>query len=278
MQLIVKEFAKLGLNAAQTCGVALGRATGLIDFPVPPNSSMRKTGAKTVRNYYISGVSCYLPIATMALQSGVRLREKISVLDFGCGVGRQLLHFTRNFPVPAYSACDVDHSAVGFIARNYPSVTARTNKFDPPLPFESGSMDMVYSVSTFSHINPEHQGDWLREMHRVTRPGGYCFLTTEGWTAFKKLRKMFPSEAAERELREKGILYKEYEFYAEAKSHKSLSPVVDTMVGIDKSYGSTAMTPEYIFDKWNSVGFKVISIVEGIIDNRQDLIVLHKAS
>jgi SAM-dependent methyltransferase len=278
MRLIVKEFAKLGLNAAQSCGVALGRTAGLIDFHVPLNSSMRKTGSKTVRSYYVGGVSCYLPIATMALQMGVKLRDKINILDFGCGVGRQLLHFTRNFPVPAYFACDVDHSAVDFIARNYPAVTARTNRFDPPLPFEAESMDMVYSVSTFSHINPEHQKDWLRDIYRITRPGGYCFLTTEGWTAFKKLRKQFPSEAAERELREQGILYKEYEFYTAAKSHKSLSPVVDSLVGIDKSYGSTVMTPEFIFDQWSLDGFKVITIIEGIIDYRQDMIVLHKSS
>jgi SAM-dependent methyltransferase len=276
MKLIFKEYAKLGLNAVQICGVALGRAIGLIDFPVPLNSSMRKTGSKTVRKYYVSGVTCYLPIATMALQLGIKLREKINILDFGCGVGRQLLQFTRNFPAPAYFACDVDHSAIDFIARKYPEVISRTNLFDPPLPFEAGSMDMVYSVSTFSHINPEHQQDWLREMYRITRPGGYCLLTTEGWTAFKKLRKIFPSGAAERELREKGILYKEYEFFKEAKSHKSPSALVDNLVGIDKSYGSTVMTPEYIFKNWSSAGFKVISVVEGIIDHRQDLIVLHK--
>jgi SAM-dependent methyltransferase len=278
MRPIVKESAKLTLNAVQACGVVLGRAAGIIDFPVPPNSSMRKTSGRTVQNYYFSGVSCYLPIATVALQMGIRLHDEINILDFGCGVGRQLLQFTRNFAAPAYFACDVDFSAIGFIARNYPSVTSRTNKFDPPLPFEADSMDMVYSVSTFSHINPEHQEEWLRELFRVTRPGGYCFLTTEGWTAFKKLADVFPSEAAERELRAKGILYKEYDFYDGAKSRKSLSPSVELLVGIDQSYGNTVMTPEFIFKKWVQVGFTVVAVVEGIIDYRQDLVVLHKAS
>jgi hypothetical protein len=74
---------------------------------------MRKTLGKTVRHYYLSGVSCYLPIATVALQVGIRLSEKINILDFGGGVGRQLLQFTRNFPAPAYFACDVDCSAIG---------------------------------------------------------------------------------------------------------------------------------------------------------------------
>jgi hypothetical protein len=51
---------------------------------------------------------------------------------------------------------------------------------------------------------------------------------------------------------------------------------VDNLVGIDKSYGSTVMTPDYIFRNWSSAGFKVISVIEGITDYRQDLIVLHK--
>jgi len=276
MQLTIKESAKLALNAKQACGVTFGHAFGLIDYPVPPNSSMRKTGSKTIHQYYESGITTYLPIATMALHLGVNLRGKINILDFGCGVGRQLLQFTRNFSGPTYFACDVDYSSVDFITRNYPSVISRTNQYDPPLPFEADSMDMVYSVSTFSHINPEDQVSWLEELHRVTRAGGYCFLTTEGWTAFKQLRKKFPSEAAERELRAKGILYKEYEFFEMAKSHKSLSPVVELLVGIDKSYGSTVMTPEFIFEKFSVASFKVVSVIEGIIGNRQDLIVLHK--
>lgn len=275
MKTKTKEFAKALLNGAQGCGVALGRAAGFIDFPVPLNSSMRKTSSKTIRHYYLSGINCYLPIATIALEMGVKLRGKINILDFGCGVGRQLLHFTRNFPEPAYFACDVDHSSVEFISRNYPSVTSRTNQFDPPLPFDAESMDMVYSVSTFSHINPDHQKDWLRELHRITRPGGYCFLTTEGWTAFETLRGTF-GEGAERELRAMGILYKEYEFFETAKKQGHVSPALTQLVGIDKSYGSTVMTPEFIRETWSGAGFEVVAIVQGIIDGRQDLIVVHK--
>jgi SAM-dependent methyltransferase len=273
---IAKEFAKTILNGAQGCGVAFGRAVGFIDFPVPLNSSMRKTGSKTIRHYYESGINCYMPIATIALEMGVGLGEKINILDFGCGVGRQLLHFTRNFPEPNYFACDVDHSSMEFISRNYPSVSSRTNRFDPPLPFDAESMDMVYSVSTFSHMNPDHQKDWLRELHRITRPGGYCFLTTEGWTALEKMQGVFAHESAECELRAKGILYKEYEFFETAKKGGHLSPAVTLLVGIDKSYGSTVMTPEFIRENWPGAGFEVVAIVQGIIDRRQDLIVLHK--
>jgi SAM-dependent methyltransferase len=278
MKLVIKELGKVVVNAMQNCGVALGHAVGWIDFPVPPNSSMRKTAARSVRAFYVSGVTCYLPIATIALHLGIELRRKINILDFGCGVGRQLYHFTHNFPEPTYFACDVDYSSIDFIARSYPLVISRANKFDPPLPFEAESMDMAYSVSTFSHFNPEHQNEWLRELHRVTRPGGYCFLTTEGWTAFEMLRSTFASEKAERELRTKGIIYKEYENLQAYRNHKPIAAVLTPLIGIDKSYGNTVMTPDFIRRNWSGEGFEVVTIVEGIIDYRQDLIVLRKTS
>lgn len=92
----------------------------------------------------------------------------------------------------------------------------------------------------------------------------------------EKTAQYFPE--SENELREKGILYKESERLQQNMNRKGLSPALKHMVGIDKSYGSTVMTPEYIRANWNAFGFKVEAIVEGVVDNRQDLIVLHKPS
>ena len=220
---LLRDTGKLIFDLGQKCQVALGRAAGIIDFPVPANSSLRKTSSRSIRHYYVSGVACYLPIATMSLRQGVRLCEPIRVLDFGCGVGRQLLHFVRHFPAVQYSACDIDRTSIAFIEKNYPQVDSRVNRFEPPLPFAEDSMDMIYSVSTFSHINPDQQGRWLRELRRVVAPGGYCFLTTEGWTAFGMLRDAFGRPGDEAKLRDNGILYREYAFLEGERRRKSLS-------------------------------------------------------
>ncbi|HEY3835395.1 MAG TPA: class I SAM-dependent methyltransferase [Bryobacteraceae bacterium] len=273
----LRESAKLILNGAQRGYVAAGRAVGIVDFPVPRFSSMKKTSSTSIRHYYVSGITCSLPIVTMALNHGVRLRENINVLDFGCGVGRQLLHLTRQFPAPRYFACDVDSTLVEFIEQNYPTVRAHVTRFDPPLPFEAGSMDMIYSVSTFSHINPEHQKSWLKELRRITRPGGYCFLTTEGWTALRMMGRLLDIEAAGKQLRETGIFYKEYDFYPVETQRRNLSPTVNLLRGIDQSYGSTVITPEFVREKWPAAGFEVVNVVEGIIDARQDLIILRRS-
>src|SRR5262245_59027477 len=90
-----KKLLKVGLNQWQKCVVGLGQLAGFIDFPVPPNSNIRKTGGRGIGSYYVSGVRISSSLMTCMLREGVRLNENIRVLDFGCGVARPLLHFTR---------------------------------------------------------------------------------------------------------------------------------------------------------------------------------------
>src|SRR5579863_5023887 len=98
LKFLLKTIGKAILDKYQSMKVALLRAMGVIDFPVPPNSRMRGTSSNTIRHYYESGLTTTLPIITAAYIEGLDLRASAEVLDFGCGVGRQLLHFKRNYP------------------------------------------------------------------------------------------------------------------------------------------------------------------------------------
>jgi SAM-dependent methyltransferase len=236
---------------------------------------MRKTSSRTISHYYISGIRCYLPIATMALHHGVDLDGDICILDFGCGVARELLHFQRYYPRPKYFACDVDVTSVDFVRKNF-SVECYKNEFEPPLRYDMSSMDMIYSVSTFSHLSPSDHDPWLRELCRVTKPGGFCFLTTEGPTAFSAMKQAFPDASDERQLRETGTLYKEYAYMNAERRRRLKIPVANLAMGITGSYGNTVLMPDHIRKTWPASGFDVIEIVEGIIDHRQDLVVLRK--
>lgn len=276
MERFAKEVVKLGLNVLQGAYVSAAKATSIIDFPVPANSSLRKTSSKTIRHYYVSGIRCYLPIATMALHYKINLTSNIRILDFGCGVARELLHFVRHYPQPKYFACDIDVTSVAFVKKNFPHVETYHNEFKPPLRYASAMMDMTYSVSTFSHLSPEDQGPWLEELCRITKPGGYCFLTTEGLTAFRMMSDVFGGPKCEQELRTKGVLYKEYYFMEEERQRKFRIPIVSATMGIDGTYGNTVLTPEYIRRTWVQSGFEVVDVIEGIIDHRQDLVVLRR--
>jgi len=274
----VNTLIRLLNNQYQYFIVVLGRMLGVVDFPVPPNSSMRKTSSVSIRHYYTSSIQTSLPIVVSAIQQKVKLDKNIRILDFGCGVGRQLLHFTRHFPDPDYYACDVDDTSIAFIKRGYRNVHSYTSSFNPPLKYETGFFDMVYSLSIFSHLGLEDQQKWLSELSRITRSGGYCFLTTEGFTALESLASNLKvnAEKLKEDLKQAGILYREYKFLKTFVGKKNTVKVVTPLVGIEGTYGNTMMSPDYIRKEWSSDKFDVMDVIEGVIDYRQDLVVLRR--
>jgi SAM-dependent methyltransferase len=272
-----KKLLKLGLNQVQNCVVGAARLTGIIDFPVPPNSSMRKTSTGSLMGFYLAGLRISLPIATCARREGVRLDQKIRILDFGCGVGRPLLHMTRMYPSPAYYACDIDHTSVAFIQKNYPQVQAYTSKFTPPLAYESDFFDLIYSVSIFSHLNLDDQGIWLRELARILKPGGFALLSTEGVTSLPfRCQHLAVDEATCRaRLDREGFYFEEAPDWKENVERQNTLAVTSLYVGIERSYGTTILTSDYIRRHWSSAGFEVCAVVDGVIDG-QDLVVLRR--
>jgi len=253
----------------------------LVGFPVPPYGLMRRTGPKSLWQYYAGGLRSYLPIAVLAQSQGIDLRSGIKVLDFGCGVGRQLLHFTHDYPAPTYFACDVHPENVAFVRRAYPRVFGSVNGFVPPLDYETDQFDLVYSVSVFSHLAPDQHLPWLRELARVVKAGGYAMLTTEGPTAVRrrmatKVWREHPDEAVAA-LEREGVRYREYDDLGWHKTHEGEPLVGQKYAGVDGSYGNTAISPAYVRRAWSRAGFDVINIVEGVIDRRQDLVVLRRA-
>jgi hypothetical protein len=90
------------------------------------------------------------------------------------------------------------------------------------------------------------------------------------------MKEAFPNASDERKLVDTGILYKEYPFMEAERRRRFKIPVANAAMGITGSYGSTVMMPDYIRSTWPTSGFEVVDIVEGIIDHRQDLVVLRK--
>jgi len=278
MRWLVRDISLLTFNLLQSLLSVFGRLIGIIRFPVPPNSLMRKTSSRSLIHYYKSGLTTYLPIVTLARFYGIQMGPETNVLDFGCGVGRQLLHMVSDYPDPHYFACDVDAQEVRFIQKNYPMVEAYVNEFNPPLKYADKSMNLIYSISTFSHFDRANQELWLRELFRVTKPGGICLLTTEGWRALEKLLPEFAEEEADpvMQMKKEGFLYKEYFHLRLGQKYKHLSPLLNSFQGISGSYGNTVMTPEFIKKNWTLAGFEVLGISEGVIDSRQDLVALRR--
>ena len=270
-----RDLVKLAVDYSEGGAIAAARLLGLTKYRFPRNSYIRKTGGKSALEYYYSGIRTYLPIVTMAHAHGIELNDPVHVLDFGAGVGRQLLHFTKYFPNGHYSACDVDADAIAYLKQTFLSVDAYVSNFNPPLKYSSGSIDLVYTVSTFSHFSPSDHLPWLQEFARILRPGGLAMITTEGETAMRVDREQF-TEEFRAELAQNGVAYREYAWLGNARAKQPLAGVANSAKGLTGSYGATLVARGYMEGLAQKAGFDIAAFASGVIDHRQDLFVLRR--
>jgi SAM-dependent methyltransferase len=107
-----------------------------------------------------------------------------TLLDIGCGQGIWLSQAQRRFAV---SGCDTSEYALARAKQNVPAARA-LSKVDAnePLPFESGSFDVVTALDLVEHLHaPETV---VAEARRLLRPGGVFAFTTPNPKCVSALR------------------------------------------------------------------------------------------
>lgn len=125
-----------------------------------------------------------------------RLRSNEHVLDVGCGIGRMAVPLTRYLDSGAqYRGIDIMPVQIRWCKRH---ITSRHGNFrfhhadiynemynprggtaasEFNFPFEDGFFDFVFATSLFTHMRPAELQHYLREIVRVMKPSGRCFLT-----------------------------------------------------------------------------------------------------
>jgi tellurite methyltransferase len=103
-----------------------------------------------------------------------------TVLDAGCGGGRNLIYFLKN----SYEVYGVDpnSNAITFVkelsqtlAPNNPPENFSVARAES-MPFDDNYFDLVISSAVLHFANdPAHFDNMLRSMWRVLKPGGYLF-------------------------------------------------------------------------------------------------------
>ncbi len=155
--------------------------------PIPPNSLIfSATGTRNVE-WFLESARASSESFQKALESiGNPLESFRSVLDFGCGCGRVLRQWV---PIqgPRFTGCDYNPRAIRWDRENLEFAQFAENRLRPPLPFDSESFDLCYSVSVFTHLPADLQRPWIEELHRVLSPGGVLMLTLSGRGDFGRL-------------------------------------------------------------------------------------------
>lgn len=98
-------------------------------------------------------------------------------LDFGCGSGRVARHLIADGHPESLIGLDVDRQAIAWCSRNLGGRFVEIAP-EPPTPIETGSVDVIYCISVFTHLDEGPQFAWLRETSRMLRPGGLFIVST----------------------------------------------------------------------------------------------------
>jgi len=130
------------------------------------------------------------------------------LLDFGCGWGRIVRPFMRDFEFADLYAFEPDFVLCAVARTLNPYVTFLPGAFlrnwsmayEPSRNLPEQFFDVMIGWSIFSHLAPDFAAKWLAEAARVVVPGGSCVFTTWGDRFLRRLKIDAAEQAAGKEI------------------------------------------------------------------------------
>jgi SAM-dependent methyltransferase len=239
---------------------------------VPPRRLRARTGAPGAAEWVTGGSQAARELADALAATGTPLAiEHVrSVLDLGCGSGRVLPHIATVALEARCVGADVDGAAIGWARSRFPALQWERTSFDPPLPLEAASFQLVYSISVFSHLNGRLSDAWAAEVSRVLAADGVALLSVHGAHAFEQFRSGVVSTAwCRRGAFERGPLGpSEFVFVPYRRSAWNEGE----LPGVGSEYGLAFHGAEYVRERWARM-LDVIDVLPHAITGWQDLVV-----
>lgn len=220
-------------------------------------------------------------IKAYARYAGHPLSADMKLLDFGCGWGRILRLFMKDIRPENLFGLDATSRFLMEARLCNPAVTFMGGHVAPPTPVMDGFFNLIVAFSVFSHLDEYLAGRWITEFHRLLRPGGLAFITTQS--------RRFIDFCAEQRLRRASGIRLEHSWHevcadsftdeARAQAHYDAghflhaTPVRRPHPGAH--YGEAIIPRAYIRQKWGHM-FRIIEFLDDPSRVPQVFMVLQK--
>lgn len=149
------------------------------------------------RRLIYTGRGDFLRIGELFLQDFISknvIQKNSSVLDIGSGIGRIAIPMTDFLEDGRYEGFDIMKPGIEWCKKNitsrfphfrftqvsllndlYRNTGQSASQF--VFPYTDNSFDLAIATSVFTHMVPEEVIQYMKEIHRVLKPGGHAYLT-----------------------------------------------------------------------------------------------------
>lgn len=108
-------------------------------------------------------------IATVREQLG---RDPSAIFDFGSGIGNSVPYWKKYFKNSHLTCADVSQKSLEVIDAQFAQDHVRTEQITGlSLSSRDKNFELVYSACVFHHIDEREHVQWLKELHRIAKPG-----------------------------------------------------------------------------------------------------------
>jgi len=233
---------------------AYARSLGLPALP-PAELRFRVHGDTEREGFVTVARRCCEDIEAALGRVGRSLESFETLLDFGCGCGRHLLFLANRPAAPKCYGTDIDGDAIAWCRRTLTFAEFNVNGPLPPLEYASEMFDLIVAVSVFTHLDEEHQVQWLEELSRVAKPGAIFLCTVHGPHIWQNL-----PDALRAEVERDGFLF------VRSADWKGTFP---------DWYQTAYHTEEYVRRTFRNC-FEVVEYLPRGLVEHQDLVILRK--
>ena len=152
-----------------------------ISFPTFPDSALQRaihghSGEQSI----LEALKYYREVMRYYRFGQGSFSESSTLLDFGCGWGRILRPFMRDFLPNNIFAMEPHPARVREARMHNPYVNIIQSPYLPPVSCRDESFDLIVSWSVFSHLDEFSTRKWFSEFWRILKPGGVIAVTTQG--------------------------------------------------------------------------------------------------